>query len=58
MEYQCIEALEFNLKNNDVQSRCTILEGDNRKTTEILENIAEGAHLGYYQALKNHLKWL
>ena len=41
-----IEALEFNLKNNDVQSRCTILEGDNRETTEILENIADRVLLG------------
>ena len=36
-----IKALRFNLDNNNVEKKCTILEGDNRKTTDELETTEE-----------------
>ena len=41
-----IKALKFNLDNNNVKIKCTILEGDNRVTTNGLENIADRVLLG------------
>lgn len=41
-----INALRFNLENNDVTNKCTIVEGDNRLTTDKLENIADRILLG------------
>jgi len=41
-----IKALKFNLDNNNVKIKCTILEGDNRVTTDGLENIADRVLLG------------
>ena len=41
-----IKALRFNLDNNNVEKKCTILEGDNRKTTDELENRADRVLLG------------
>jgi tRNA wybutosine-synthesizing protein 3 len=55
-----INALKYNLENNNVEKKCTIIEGDNRKTTDNLENIADRVLLGllptaeesYHVALK------
>ncbi len=41
-----IKALRFNLDNNNVKSKCTILEGDNRATTDELKNKADRVLLG------------
>ena len=49
-----------NLQKNNVEGKCTIIEGDNRKTTDHLENIADRVLLGllptaedsYHVALK------
>tara|TARA_B100000459_G_scaffold144506_1_gene107311 strand:- start:84 stop:983 length:900 start_codon:yes stop_codon:yes gene_type:complete len=41
-----IKALKFNLDNNNVKIKCTILEGDNRITTNGLKNIADRVLLG------------
>ena len=41
-----INALKFNLKENKVENRCTIYEGDNRETTGNLSNIADRVLLG------------
>ena len=55
-----INALKYNLENNNVEKKCTIIEGDNRETTDNLENIADRVLLGllptaeesYHVALK------
>ena len=55
-----IDALKYNLENNNVEKKCTIIEGDNRETTDNLENIADRVLLGllptaeesYHVALK------
>ena len=55
-----INALSYNLQKNNVKGKCTIIEGDNRKTTDHLENIADRVLLGllptaedsYHVALK------
>jgi tRNA wybutosine-synthesizing protein 3 len=41
-----INALRFNLENNNVYRKCTILEGDNRETTDELWNKADRVLLG------------
>ena len=41
-----IDALKYNLENNNVEKKCTIIEGDNRETTDNLENIADRVLLG------------
>jgi tRNA wybutosine-synthesizing protein 3 len=41
-----INALKFNLKNNKVDNRCTIYEGDNRITSNDLLDIADRVLLG------------
>lgn len=41
-----INALRFNLENNNVYRKCTILEGDNRETTDELGNKADRVLLG------------
>jgi tRNA wybutosine-synthesizing protein 3 len=41
-----INTLKFNLKNNKVEDRCTIYEGDNRITSSNLSNIADRVLLG------------
>jgi len=41
-----INALRYNLKNNKVDHRCTIYEGDNRITSDGLVNIADRVLLG------------
>ena len=41
-----IDALKYNLKNNKVEERCTIFEGDNRTTTRDLFGVADRVLLG------------
>jgi tRNA wybutosine-synthesizing protein 3 len=41
-----INALEFNLRNNKVEEKCTIYEGDNRITSRELSNTADRVILG------------
>jgi len=41
-----IKALKFNLKNNNVERKCTIIEGDNRITTRELRDVADRVLLG------------
>ena len=48
-----INALKFNLENNDVTDKCTIVEGDNRLTTDKLVNIADRIILGLLPSAEN-----
>ena len=41
-----IKALKFNLENNNVSKKCTIIEGDNRLTTKELTDKADRVLLG------------
>jgi tRNA wybutosine-synthesizing protein 3 len=47
-----INSLKFNLKENKVENRCTIYEGDNRETTGDLTNIADRILLGLLPTAK------
>ena len=41
-----INALKFNLKSNNVEEKCSIIEGDNRVTTKELVGVADRVLLG------------
>ena len=41
-----IKALKFNLKNNNVEKKCSVIEGDNRVTTRELRDVADRVVLG------------
>jgi tRNA G37 N-methylase Trm5 len=58
-----INALKFNLKNNNVEKKCSVFEGDNRITTKELRGIADRVLLGllpsaekFYHTALNCLK--
>ena len=41
-----IKALNFNLKNNNVEKKCSVIEGDNKVTTRELKGVADRVLLG------------